>query len=108
VRTPARELLKDRSLSLGPRNYHGPDREELEAGLRSEVQPAITGRRRVRCGVVALERGPDVAEVAQRGTDRSGVAFDDNHAEATGAGLNGVCEADDARADDNEISGQGR
>jgi hypothetical protein len=49
-----------------------------------------------------------VAEITHRGTDRARVALDDDNAEAAGAGLNGVGEADDAGADDDEVSGQSR
>jgi hypothetical protein len=53
-----------------------------------------------------VERGADVAEVAHRGTDGARIALNDDHAQAAGAGLNGVREADDAGADDDEVSGQ--
>jgi hypothetical protein len=49
-----------------------------------------------------------VAEVAHRGTDRARVALDDDHAETTGAGLDGVRQADDAGADDDEVSRHSR
>ena len=48
-----------------------------------------------------------MAEVAHRGTDGARVALNDDHAEASGAGFNGVREADDARADHDEVGGQG-
>jgi len=46
-----------------------------------------------------------VTEVPHRGTDGARVPLDDNHAEATGVGLNGVREADHAGADNDEVGG---
>src|SRR5262249_51005400 len=90
VRMLTRELLQDRKLSLAPRDHHGADLEDLEAGLRGKAEPAVTCRSRVGRRFAALEGGPDVAEVAHRGTDGARVALDDDHAEAAGAGLNRV------------------
>ena len=46
-----------------------------------------------------------MSEVPHRGTDGARVTLDDNHAEATGVGLNGVREADQASADNDEVGG---
>jgi len=46
-----------------------------------------------------------VSEVPHRGTDGARVALDNNHAEATGVGFDGVREADHAGADNYEVGG---
>ena len=99
----ARHVAHPRGAPPATGNEPSAGLEELEPGLRSKSEPAVTCRSCVLCRFAALERGPDVAEVAHRGPDGARVALDDEHAEPAGTGLNGVREADDARADDRYV-----
>ena len=55
-----------------------------------------------RIGATALR----IADVVAIARDGARVALDDDHAEPTSVGLNGVREADDARTDHDEVGGR--
>ena len=100
-----RELLEHGHLGLAAGDDGGAGLADLEARLRGEREPALTGRQRIGERLTRLHRGADVPEVADRGPDCALVTLDDMDPEAARKPFDGVRETHDPGTDDDKVGG---